>query len=235
MHSKLRSSSESTPNSSIGVGINSPGRVGDARIAMLQEPLRLQKPCISRTEEVHAEQIRQLEELRDEFAKAQEQNAARLHQLELDCALDASNLAGVIQICQTTMDFVSELANHTNNNGRGMHPAIEAFLECMQNIRNFPGKNTTPCSPLSGDERIRFKVGKRKLSCRMRTLLTLAEQSSSSPTKSLEGTDAEDFIMAMEDIVEIMQDQSKVGAKLRRETPQIAVQQLRKHQSLMQN
>ncbi|KAF3924021.1 hypothetical protein ABW21_db0205439 [Orbilia brochopaga] len=203
----------SAPICSIQDDIKTVIRAEDASLFMLQESIRLQHVNMSRVEELHADQFERIEELHETAIVTQEV-----------CEANADSI-------KTLEQTVSRLETDIISNGQITEHHMTAFVQSIQSFHDNP-ITSEPESTMSKEQRIRLEQGKRKLSSRIRFLLRLSEDSSS--TKILKGAEAEDFRTGVEEILEIMHDQSDVGIRLKQELPRIAMQLVTERAVFMQ-
>ncbi|KAK6363488.1 hypothetical protein TWF730_000920 [Orbilia blumenaviensis] len=216
---------------------------GDTSILLIQESMALQISHMNRVERLHEEQFGQVTEIHETINTNQKETVRALSTIENTChiiALEQENQAHDIfdldekigDLTNRVKDLANGLENGTDITAVEIATQSRAILDGLKSLNISSGATSPTSGPQSRDERLQLEKRKRKLSSAVRSILRLSEDPSTS--KLIKGDDAEDYLTAVQELLEILQDDSDGGQDLKYELSIIAAQLLGNRSLYMQ-
>lgn len=197
--------------------------------------MALQVSHMNRVEKLHGDQFQRISEIHDTVTANQNENAQAFVRIEDTCnfiALEQGNQAyDMLNLGEKVDDLTDRVRNLADGLKNGMDIAAvdiatqsQAVLDGLKSLNISSGATSPTSGPKSRDEKLQLEKRKRKLSSAVRSILRLAEDPSKS--KLIKGEDAEDYLAAVQELLEILQDDTDSGQDLKQELSIIATQLL---------
>ncbi|KAF3163781.1 hypothetical protein TWF751_009986 [Orbilia oligospora] len=208
---------------------------GDTSILLIQESMALQVSHMNRVERLHGEQFQRVTEVHDTLVANQNENAQTFMRIENTCnfiareqenqARDILDLDGKFDdLTEKVRDLADGLKNGLDATAIDIAIQSKAVLDGIKAFNISSGAASPTSEPRSRNEKLQLEKRKRKLSSAVRLILRLSEDPSNS--KMIKGEDAEDYLAAVQELLEILQDDTDSGQVLKQELSVIATQLL---------
>ncbi|KAF3926621.1 hypothetical protein AA313_de0208469 [Arthrobotrys entomopaga] len=226
----------SAPLNSVQQDVQTIRNTGDSSMLLIQESMALQISSMRRMEQLHGDQFQRITELRDDVVVNHNETVQTLARVENTCttisvrqedqAKDIHDLEGKIG---DVTDLVQKLADDLTTSGStslDITAQSQAVLDGLKNLNMSPppSHSSTTSEPKSRDDRVKLERQKRNLSSAVRQILRLAEDPSA--VKLVKGPDAEDYVNAVQQLLDILHDDSEGGQDLKHELAAITSQLL---------
>ncbi|KAF3207075.1 hypothetical protein TWF106_000502 [Orbilia oligospora] len=215
---------------------------GDAGILLIQESMALQVSHMNRVEKLHEEQFQRVTEIHDTVAANQNENCQNFMRIESTCtsiAREQENQAhDIFDLGEKVDDLTEKVKDLADGLKNGLDVTADiatqskAVLDGIRALSISSGVTSPTCEPRSRNEKLQLEKRKRKLSSAVRSILRLSEDPSNS--KVIKGDDAEDYLAAVQDLLEILQDDTDSGQVIKQELSVIATQLLGSNSLYMQ-
>ncbi|KAK6531193.1 hypothetical protein TWF281_008018 [Arthrobotrys megalospora] len=233
----------SVPINDIQKDVKTIRTTGDTSILLIQESMALQLSHMNRVEKFHGEQFQRVTEIHDTVISSQKENVQAFTRIEDTCNTivleqehQANDILDLDEKIGDLTDRVRSLADGLKNgvdvSAIDIAAQSQAVLDGLKSLNASQGATSPTSGPKSRDEKLQLEKRKRKLSSAVRSILRLSEDPSKS--KLVKGDDAEDYLAAVQELLEILQDDSDSGQGLKQELSLIATQLLGSRSLYMQ-
>ncbi|KAF3317731.1 hypothetical protein TWF173_010499 [Orbilia oligospora] len=215
---------------------------GDTSILLIQESMALQMSHMNRVEKLHGEQFQRVTEIHDTVAANQNENCQNLMRIESTCnyiSREQENQShDIFDLGEKVDDLTEKVKDLADGLKNGLDVTADiatqskAVLDGIRALSISSGATSPASEPRSRNEKLQLEKRKRKLSSAVRSILRLSEDPSNS--KVIKGDDAEDYLAAVQDLLEILQDDTDIGQVIKQELSVIATQLLGSNSLYMQ-
>ncbi|KAK6544576.1 hypothetical protein TWF694_001264 [Orbilia ellipsospora] len=224
----------SAPLNSVQQDVQTIRNTGDTSILLIQESMALQISSMQRMEQLHGHQFQRITEIQEDVAINHNETVQTLARVENTCATisvrQEDHTKGIHNLEEKIGDvtgLVQKLADDLTTSGSvDITAQSQAVLDGLQklNISPPPSHSSSTYEPKSREDRLKLERQKRNLSSAVRQILRLAEDPSA--VKLVKGPDAEDYVNAVQQLLDTLQDDSEGGQDLKHELAAITSQLL---------
>ncbi|EPS36012.1 hypothetical protein H072_10497 [Dactylellina haptotyla CBS 200.50] len=226
----------SAPLQSVQQDVRTIRDTGDTSFLLIQESIALQVSNMQRMENLHGHQFKRITEIHDTMTTNQNETAEGFNRIESGCntiltrqedqAKDINSLGEEIgDVKDMVQKLAEDLTSTSNLAGVDIPAQSQAVLDGIKSLKISPPSSSLSTSePKSREDRMKLEKQKRNLSAAVRQILRLAEEPSA--TKLVKGADAEDYVNAVQQLLDTLQDDSETGQDLKHELTVITSQLL---------